>query len=303
MKGITGKSISIAVLLLIAAILGLIGLGGTRWAAQTEELLETLQSGRATDPTASYSDRKLITQPAPVQRYFRSVLPAGQALIRGAHIEQVGRFDLGGPEGSRWVDFRADQWVVTGHPGYRRADQLVGAGQPGFVWDARMRMAPGMSIFVRDAYVDGEGLLTASLLGLWTVADQAGGPEMAQGELMRYLAEAAWVPTALLPSRDLWWEAIDEDRARVTLVDGDVEASLEVRFDAQDRIASVYSERRHREVDGRFEATPWQGRFSDYRRVDGIWVPFEAEVEWILPEGPHPYWRARLEGIEFDLDR
>jgi hypothetical protein len=290
-------------LLFAAAIPGLVGLGRLRWEAKNASLRETLQSGRATDPSAGYSSQKLLTLPGPVQRYFRSVLPSGQALIRGARVEQAGSFDLSGANEPRWVDFRAEQWVITGHPGYRRDGRLVAVGRSGFVWDARMRLAPGLSVFVRDAYVDGEGSLTASLLGLWTVAEQAGGPEMAQGELLRYLAEAAWYPTALLPSRDLRWDAIDEGRSRVTLVDGDVEASLEFRFDAEGHIASVYTDRRYRDVDGRFEITPWQGHFRDYQAVDGIWVPFEAEVEWILPEGPRPYWRARIEEIEFDLDR
>jgi len=41
----------------------------------------------------------------------------------------------------------------------------------------------------------------ASLFGLISLANWRGTPEVAQGELMRFLAEAAWDPTALLPSQ------------------------------------------------------------------------------------------------------
>ena len=60
----------------------------------------------------------------------------------------------------------------------------------------------------------------AALLGLVTLADIRGTSEVAQGELLRFLAEAAWYPTALLPSQGVRWEALDGISARATLTDG-----------------------------------------------------------------------------------
>ena len=45
-----------------------------------------------------------------------------------------------------------------------------------------------------------------------------GGREIDQSALVRYLTEAVYFPTALLPSRTLRWEALDADSARATLV-------------------------------------------------------------------------------------
>ena len=94
------------------------------------------------------------------------------------------------------------------------ADQLVTVRPPGFDWDARIRMLPGLSVFVRDAYREGAGLLRAEAAGLVTVADLPPSPDLARGELLRWLAEAPWFPTALLPSQGVRWEALAEDRAR-----------------------------------------------------------------------------------------
>ncbi len=58
---------------------------------------------------------------------------------------------------------------------------------------------PGLPVRVHDAYVTGEGILHASLLGLFSLVDMRGGGDVAEGELMRFFAEAAWYPTALLP--------------------------------------------------------------------------------------------------------
>ena len=44
---------------------------------------------------------------------------------------------------------------------------------------------PGLAARVHDAYVAGEGLLHASLLGLFTIANVRGTSTMAEGELMR----------------------------------------------------------------------------------------------------------------------
>jgi hypothetical protein len=36
-----------------------------------------------------------------------------------------------------------------------------------------------------------------------------GGPELAQGEAFRYLAEIAWVPQAIVANRELSWQDPD----------------------------------------------------------------------------------------------
>jgi hypothetical protein len=51
----------------------------------------------------------------------------------------------------------------------------------------------------------------------------------------------------------------------------------------------------------KFELTRWVGRFGDYRRVDGMMIPMSGEVEWVLPEGPRPYFRARIVDVHYDF--
>ena len=47
-------------------------------------------------------------------------------------------------------------------------------------------------------------------------------------------------------------------------------------------------------------ATPWEGRFWDYELRDDMLIPTEGEVAWLLPEGPRPYWRGRIQRIEYE---
>jgi hypothetical protein len=126
-------------------------------------------------------------------------------MVASARIVQEGQFNL---------DLRRNNWAPF------TAKQVVIARRPGFDWDARIRIAPAVSVFVHDAYVAGEGILDARIIGLWTLEHCRGTPETAQGELMRFLAEAPWYPTALLPTQGVRWDAIDDTSARATLTDG-----------------------------------------------------------------------------------
>ncbi|WP_429886011.1 DUF6920 family protein [Geoalkalibacter halelectricus] len=273
------------ILLSMAAVFGLIlSLGAFRWKAATRQLLSGLEDGSLSVGPSYYHENDLAELPMPVQRYFRAVLQEGQGMIAGVEARHRGEFNLD-EAGEKWVPFTPWQ-KVTVH-------------RPGFVWDARMRMAPGVKIRVHDAYVRQEGLLRASLFGLITLADLRGTPEIAQGELMRFLAEAAWYPTALLPGKGVRWEAIDEHSARAVLCDGDVSVRAVFHFDANGLIDRVYCEERHRVVKGQSVPTPWQGRFWDYERRDGMLIPLSGEVSWLLPEGEKPYWRGRIMEIKY----
>jgi len=262
--------------------------GPIRWRGGIKSICGSLEASRLPVEPKTYDPKETEGLPAPVQRYFRTVLKEGRPLVAAVRIEHTGSFSASG-DGDSWEPFTSTQHVLT-----RRR---------GFVWNARIRMAPGMPVFVQDSYLKGKGFLTAKLLGLLTVMKQPDTPELAQGELMRFFAEAAWYPTALLPSQGVRWEAIDEIRARATLTDGETTVGLIFQFDALGRIVTVYSDGRYRLVDGEQVATPWQGRFWDYESRGGMLIPIEGEVAWVPPEGPKPYWRGRIQRIEYEFAR
>ena len=172
---------------------------------------------------------------------------------------------------------------------------------PGFDWDGRIAMVPGLNVFVHDAYVAGKGILNAKLLGLVTLADTRDTPEAAQGELMRFLAEAAWYPTVLLPGQGIHWEAVDDMSARASLTDGTTTVSLDFHFDDEGLLSCVRTAARYRTLNGELVATPWQGRFWHYELKDGLRIPLEGEAAWELPNGLWPYWRGYVKEIAYDF--
>jgi hypothetical protein len=260
--------------------------GAWRWDAGTRALRERLDAARQPVRPACFDAREFDGLPAPVQRYFRMVLKEGQPMVTTLRMVHAGTFNMS-ETGEQWKPFTSTQHVVT-----RR---------PGFDWDARIALLPGLTVRVHDAYVAGEGILQAKLFGLITVAAMRGTRALAEGELMRYLAEAPWYPTALLPSQGVRWEAVDETSAKATLRDGDVAATLLFRFDADGLVASVAAEARGRTLQGKVVPTPWKGRWWNYEERGGMRVPTEGEVAWVLPGGAKPYWRGRIGRLAYEF--
>jgi hypothetical protein len=260
--------------------------GSRRWESATKEMHAKLEAARRPIGRKTYSPDDLIGLPAPVQKYFRSVLKGGQPIVSTVYIELSGTFNMS-DTGEKWKRFTSTQRVI--------------AQRPGFDWEGRIEMMPGLTARVHDAYIAGEGVLHATLFGLVSLANLHDTPEIAQGELMRFLAEAAWYPTALLPSQGVQWKAIDDLSAKATLIDGATALTLLFRFDENGLIKSVRAEARGRTVAGAVIPTPWEGQWSNYELRDGMRIPTEGEVAWLLPEGPKPYFRGRITSLRYEF--
>lgn len=256
--------------------------GARRWKSRTRAMRDRLEAARVPMDPPLFDSRELADLPAPVQRYFRKVLRDGMPMIAAVNVEHTGTFNMS--EGVvRWMPFTSTQRVVT-----RR---------PGFDWDARIAWFPGIPVRVHDAYVAGEGILRAAVFGIFNIANLRDTGELARGELLRFFAEAAWYPTALLPSQGIRWETVGECSARATLVDGDIAVTLLFSFHEDGLIDTIRAEARGRKPG---VSMPWQGRFWNYHIRDGMRVPLEAEVAWLTPEGAKPYWRGRIIGMNYE---
>jgi hypothetical protein len=263
--------------------------GAYRWNTETPELRARLNAGRVPVRPQTVDFNELEGLPAPVRCYFHTVLKDGQPMVSGVRVRHTGTFDMGEGAGDTWKPFASDQVVTT--------------QRPGFDWDGRVAMIPGLPVRVHDSYAAGEGVLHASLLGLFTVVDMHGTGEVAEGELMRFLAEAAWYPTALFPSQGVRWEAAGNDSAHATLEEGDHTVRMLFAFDERGLIDTVSAEARGRAVRGEIVPTPWHGRYWNYQERGGILVPVDGEVAWLPPEGEKPYWRGRITKISYEFAR
>ena len=285
--------IVLALVVLVTTYVALTAWGAHRWSATTRGLGRQLRAARALPRTRSigpsgYDPCDIEGLPAPVQRYFRTVLRAGQPIVSAVTLDMTGRFNLSST-GERWSAFTARQKVCT-----RR---------PGFLWDAQMSLLPGLSVQVVDSFIAGQGWLHAAVLGLFTVADQRGSGRIAGDEFMRYFAEAAWYPTALLPSQGVRWKAVDDNSAQASISDGPITLSLLFTFNAEGLIESASAEARGAAVGGTVVMLPWEGRWSNYRRCNGMLLPLKGEAAWLGPTGRRPYFIGNVTSLACEFER
>ena len=214
------------------------------------------------------------------------MLKDGQRVITAATVEHTGTFNLS-QTGEQWKPFISQQRVVT--------------RSPGFVWNGHVTAMPGVAVHVHDAYIAGVGILKPSVLGLYALADVEGSGDIAMGELMRYFVEAAWIPTALLPSQGVQWEAVDEHSAKATLTDRSLSVTMLMTFDDAGLIRSARFEARGMMVGKTIVQMPWEGRWSNYQWRDGMRVPLTGEVAWLTPQGRKPYFRGTVTALSFEF--
>jgi hypothetical protein len=244
-------------------------------AAESERLIRT-GTGGATGMVADV--QHLDDLPPPVARYLRLAIRSARQ-IEEVRLEQAGTLRTDATT-ERWMAFEAEHLAVP--------------PATGFLWNARVQIAPLLHVRVMDRLIDGVGAGHVTLLSAFTVRTDSGTLEMNSGSLHRYLAEAVWYPTALLPSRDLQWSSIDATRALATLRNAGLTVSLEFRFADSGEVTGIYTPARWGTFPGGYRQVAWEGHFRDYREQDGFFVPTKGEVGWYIDDEWRAVWKGTV---------
>jgi hypothetical protein len=256
--------------------------GITRWQSETGDMRKRLEATRQRQAVRTFDPEETRDLPAPVRRYFQAVLSPGQPLIAVAELGHRGEINL---------DETREHWTAF------CSTQVVNTERPGFHWDARIRRAPAVQVFAQDAYSAGAGSLKAALLGFLKVAEAEPSSALSQAALMRYLAEAVWYPTKLLPSQGVTWQAIDDRAASATLSDGENQVSLTFEFDESGMVRQIQAANRWRTEKSGLVEQAWEVCVWGYETRGGMRIPIHGEAAWLLPTGRLPYWRGQLTDV------
>ncbi len=195
----------------------------------------------------------------------------------GVKLTQIGRMKRK-LDTQSWMAFAATQTIST------RACEF----------DWRAKFGPFGMISARDALEHGEGRLDIMALGVIPIARAERTPALVRGELMRYLAELAWAPDAILCNTALRWRAKGPSTLAVSAGAGPTASEIMLSLDGDGRIARAYAPDRPRSSTAPFLPTPWRGQFSDYRHHETRWIPFAGEVAWEIDGKPETYWQGRI---------
>jgi len=263
-------------------------IGQARESTKVNELAETLIQS-ASQPEINIVDFDSFSElPLPVIRYFKHVLVDGQKLIKTARMRQSGMLRTS-VTNEGWSAFTAQQLVVP--------------STPGFIWNAKVETPFATHVRVLDSYTTGIGSGRVSLLSAFPIASEAGVPELNSGALHRYLAEAVWFPTALLPQSGVIWSPINDHSAMATITDRGTTVSLEFRFNEVGEVIGIYSPGRFGIFTSGYKQVPWEGHFRDYQVRAGMRVPLYGEVGWYVDGVLQIVWKGDLMDVLYELEQ
>lgn len=277
--------VAIACVVVLVAVIFILGRRAQRQAVGSlAAALEKASKAKAGSSDVTIGWESL---PVPVQRYLHRALLDGYRPIGLAHLRQEGRLR---------TDAKSERWMPF------TAEQMIAPTAVGFLWDARVGVTPGFHIQVLDSLVDGCGTGQVSLLSAIPIASDGNTPQMNSGALHRFLAEAVWSPTALLPSEKLRWSPINDSTASATLTAHGVTVSLEFQFNAAGEVVGIFTPGRWGSFGGGYSQKPWEGRFNDYVTIQGMHIPKHGEVGWYDDGVWGRVWEGTLVSATYDLN-
>ncbi|CAG0936581.1 hypothetical protein TFLX_05462 [Thermoflexales bacterium] len=246
---------------------------------QAQTLFDSLPSSRPEVIT----EEQVRQLPEPVQRFMHYTRTIGAPRARTVRLKQTGLFRISEKPNAKWYPLSAEQYYTT--------------QPPAFVWWGSIQVAPLLAVQGLDVFHQ-HGSLVIKLLGLIKLADYR-GPQADQAELVRYLSEIIWYPSACLHP-DLHWQPIDQLSARATLTYHSLTVSGDFHFDEQGALTTFVAQR-DRDFEGRPATLTWSARADKYRSFGDLFLPGLGEAYWHLPSGKFSYARLEVTEIEHNV--
>ncbi len=218
-----------------------------------------------------YEENQIGHVPEPAQRYLKYAVAESRRYVSQAYLKHIGEFK----PSRKWTPIKGEEYFTI--------------QPPGFVWFGKVRFISAI-----DTYQQGFGRMQIKLLSTFKLVD-AKGEEFNQGELVRWLSETPWFPTALLPSENIRWEAIDANSAKIHLTDHGLTVEGTFFFNEDGKISKFKAKR-----SGNGKLQDWICHYYDYREVDGFYVPFYVDASWEAESEEYKYAKFKIKSIEYD---
>lgn len=268
---------------IVVAAAGAWVVAARRAAVGIEEEVRGMRAG----PGRGRADLDVASAPVPdpVRRFVTRALGPTVRPATRLELTQVGTFRL--------------TPTSAGFP--TRAHQLFRVDRPAYLWRARMRVAPGLGLAIRDRYDRGQGEMLGRLAGVIPFL-RDGRDEVGEGALVRWAAEAGLFPEVLLDPAIFSWTAIDERTAEARVTDAGRTVRLRWHFGDDDLVTRVTCPDRPRREGDVVVRGPWSGDYGGWRPVAGRWVPSRMSATWHLATGDFTYVELELGELAVDAD-
>lgn len=263
--------------------IGILWLVNSWWARhRVSKAIKTAHAEGDYGQATYYSESQLAGLPAPVVRYFRRVLRDGQRCVRFATVRQESQYKMN--PNADWIDVEATSTYTT--------DRIS------LVWNAMLRDSRYVWRHAQLIYLHatGEGLI--KLYGGITLSEYCGS-EADISLLFRFLSEALWFPTALLPGRHVEWREHGANSAEAIITDDELQASAVFYFNEAGEVERITTNDKFRDFRGAFHKEGFVMNCRNYRQINNVFIPTEFEFIWQLDSGDFPYATIRVTDVQY----
>lgn len=219
--------------------------------------------------------------PVPIRRYLQHAGIVGKPIPHTVRLKQRGRIRPDPQRGWMPID----------------AEEVYSVNPPAFVWVATVTLGGVPLLRGRDMYRGGKGNMLIRLGGLVDVVNAA-GDAITQAALMRYLSEIVEFPAAFLCD-NIRFEAVDQNRARVTLSDCGRSVSGTICVDDEGRLTDFIAQR-YLYRNGAQELRTWSTPITSYGVFEGLRLPSGGKAVWKLPDGDLEYVDVAISDVQYD---
>lgn len=227
--------------------------------------------------------QELNSLPPQVKQWLQNIGLVGKEKIHTVYFKQKGTMKLK-PDQDKWSDALAEQYITT--------------DKPAFIWKVKMEMSPFVKVAGRDYFVDGEGKMLMKVASLIPVVNVSHNTKVNQSTLQRFLLELPWYPSMAL-SPFITWEEVNEHSARATMTYKGTSGSAVFHFDNNGDLLKV-SAYRYKENGDNAELIECVGEVKENTVIEGIKIPTNLHVSWVLDEGLFTWYRLEIYDVNFN---
>ncbi|MDZ8189338.1 MAG: hypothetical protein RMX96_31440 [Nostoc sp. ChiSLP02] len=271
------------ILLVIGALVAIAFIALVIIKIKNEQEVERIWRTLEVTPTGDrFSEDMVADLPLPVRRYFLHSIALGTPLASSVSLEMSGSFRLA--EDKPWIPMRAKQ--------------IISAAK-GFVW--KPIIGSGLFQFMgTDYYANKSGGMRFSIWGLISVVN-ARNFNITRSSIGRFAGEFFWLPSALLPQRNVTWKAIDERTIEASFKIDDEPITLTLVTDLDGKPLKVSFPRWGKYTeDNTHTYIPFGGEFTEEKTFSGYTIPSQVCAGWrIGTENYFEFYRAEIQQAEF----
>ena len=256
--------------------------GSRRFAGLVQADVETLLATAAPPRDGVVTEEMLRDLPEPARRYLTYAGVVGRPFVGTVRLTQTGQIQM--TAGQPWFPLQAEQHFSV--------------QPPGFVWEAVVPADVLPLLRGKDTFLDGTGRMLITAAGLLPIVD-ATGPELDQGEMLRFLSEMMWFPAAFL-GENISFEPLDEGSAHVSLTHAGRTVTGTIFVDQDGKLTRFEADRSYPGDGGNPSFQRWSTPVDEYGEFNGLRIPVRARAVWSLPAGDLEYIRITITELQYD---